>query len=590
MAVNMAAARKNRASQGDAPGSLDSYHAKRDFTITAEPRGKKGPVKSALRKKSAQTQQLSFVVQKHDATRLHYDFRLEAAGVLASWAIPKGPSLDPKDKRLAMHVEDHPLEYGGFEGTIPKGQYGAGPVILWDRGTYTLAEGTDPKEEIANGKIKFIMHGKRLHGMFTLVRIHGRDSDKGDPWLLIKDRDDGVVPGYDAANDTTSVKSGKTIEEIEGDPRSRTWNSSPKKGAVTANSALKERIRQATQRKPDNVPQIKQLMMTTLVDKAFDNDDWLFEIKWDGYRALCTVDANGHLSLVSRNGNDLLKQFPDMADLTNAFGSIPIIVDGEIVSLDGEGHSSFQGLQEYAQKPMHLTYVAFDVLYANGRDLRKMPLEERKELLEGLIQDDGLVMYSKHVIGEGVALFEQAEKRGYEGIIGKRRDSTYEERRSPHWVKIKAQQEQEFVVGGWSDPRNSRKGFGALLLGVYENGKFRYVGNVGTGFTSQRLSDLSKTLAKYARATSPFDGPVEDAKHAHWVDPKLVVQIRFAEWTHGVHLRQAAFLGIRTDVAAKDVKREQPVETVELRRGGVTSAKPRKGTGKTAKPRSNSAR
>jgi len=551
MVACMAAARKKRASQGDAPGSLDLYHAKRDFSITAEPRGKKGDD----RKKSTRTQRLSFVVQKHSATRLHYDFRLEAAGVLASWAIPKGPSLDPKDKRLAMHVEDHPLEYGGFEGTIPKGQYGAGPVILWDRGTYTLAEGTDPKEEIANGKIKFIMHGKRLRGMFTLVRIHGRDNDKGDPWLLIKDRDDGVVPDYDAANDTTSVKSGKTIEEIAGDPRSRTWQSSPKKTRSTSRFSRNHPV------KTDPVPSIKQLMMTTLVDEPFDSDDWLFEIKWDGYRALCMVDAKGKLSLVSRNRIDFLEKFPGMADLVQAFTSIPIIVDGEIVSLDGEGHSSFQRLQDAQKTSAHLTYVAFDVLYADGRDLRKTPLEDRKKILEGLIRDDRLVMYSKHVIGEGIALFEQAEKHGYEGIIGKRRDSTYEERRSPYWVKIKTEQEQEFVVGGWSDPRNSRKGFGALLLGVYEDGKLRYVGNVGTGFTAQRLSDLSKTLAKYTRATSPFDGPVEDAKHAHWVDPKIVVQVRFAEWTHGGHLRQAAFLGVRSDKAPKDVQRERPAET-----------------------------
>jgi len=551
----MAAKKTKRAGSGDAPGSLAKYHAKRDFRITSEPRGKTG-----VGARKASSQRWSFVVQKHSATRLHYDFRLEAAGVLASWAIPKGPSLDTKDRRLAMHVEDHPLDYGGFEGTIPKGQYGGGPVILWDRGTYELAEGTDPAKEIASGKIKFIMHGKRLRGMFTLVRIKGREEDNGDPWLLIKDHDEYVEAGYDAANETTSVKSGKTIEEMAGDPKAKTWNSKPR--STDPVSQTKERIRKAAaSAKHDRLPHVKNLMMTTLVDKPFDSDEWLFEIKWDGFRALCSIDEKKNLTLVSRNGLDLLARFHELSELKDAFGSTPIIVDGEIVSLDSEGQSSFQRLQDYDKKPTQLTYVAFDILYANGRDLRKLPLEERKDILEKNITDDDLVMFSKHVIGKGIPLFEQVKKRGFEGIIGKRRASLYEERRSPNWVKIKAQQEQEFVIGGWTDPQRSRKGFGSLLLGVYDKGKLQYVGNVGTGFNSAQLLALTKQLKGLARETSPFDGPV-DLRKPHWVKPELVVQIRFAEWTNDGKLRQAAFLGMRPDKAPKDVKRELPQHVV----------------------------
>jgi bifunctional non-homologous end joining protein LigD len=540
---------KRDASRESASGSLERYHEKRDFGATPEPRGGKIPAAKKLR----------FVIQKHDATRLHYDFRLEYDGVLASWAVPKGPSLDTTERRLAMHVEDHPLDYRDFEGVIPDKQYGAGPVIVWDRGTYGLAEGTDPGTEIAKGKIKFILSGKRMRGEFTLVRIKPKEGEKGDPWLLIKDHDKYVDPAYEVTQDLTSVKSGKTLEQIAADPRSRTWQSVPKKNAA----AKSRRVA-----KIDPLPKIAQPMLATLIDAPFDDPAWLFEIKWDGYRGICTVDEKGKLTLISRNGNNLLQQFPEMAGLADAFSTLPIVVDGEIVALDENERASFGRLQEHQSDPGALNFVAFDLLYADGRDVRQKPLEDRKELLQRVIDDD-LVIYSKHVIGEGVALFKQAQQLALEGIIGKRRDSTYQSRRTRDWVKIKAQLEQEFVVGGWTDPRGSRKGFGALLLGVYVGKALRYVGSVGTGFDAKALRETFAILEKTARATSPFDGEVDALGTTHWVTPTLVAQVRFTEWTRDDHLRQPAFLGFRTDKAVSEVVRERPSH-IDAARSDVT--------------------
>lgn len=519
-------------------GSLATYNKKRDFAITPEPSGRKVKASAKLR----------FVIQKHDASRLHYDFRLEAGGVLASWAVPKGPTLVPGERRLAMHVEDHPMDYRDFEGVIPAGQYGAGEVIVWDNGTYELAEGTNPVKEIANGKIKFIMYGKKLHGMFTLVRMKPKEGETGDPWLLIKDHDGDDPTSWDVNDYPESVKTGRTLDDIRNDPKAKTWQSKAKKS-----SAPKPRERV----KADPLPKIKSVELATTIEEPFDDEAWLFEIKWDGYRALCTIDERGKLSLVSRNGLDLLKQFPDMEGLVDAFASVPIVVDGEIVSLDESGRSDFQRLQEYAQRRHPLTFAAFDVLYADGRDQRKVPLEERKALLERLIRsDDGLVLYSKHVVGRGNALFEQAQRSNLEGIIGKKRDSLYLERRTRDWVKIKAQLEDEFVIGGWTDPRGSRKGFGSLLLGAYDGKNLRYVGHVGTGFSQKLLGEITQKLSALERKTSPFSTPVEANTKAHWVEPKLVAQVRYTERTRDGFLRHPAFLGLRIDKKAKDVRFE----------------------------------
>jgi bifunctional non-homologous end joining protein LigD len=528
---------------GARPGSLETYKKKRDFAITPEPSGKK----------TARAKRLRFVVQMHHASRLHYDFRLEADGVLASWAVPKGPTLAPVERRLAMHVEDHPLDYRDFEGNIPSGQYGAGSVIVWDNGTYELAEGDDPATEIANGKIKFVLHGKKLKGEFTLVKIKGREGESGDPWLLVKDRDDHTDPKYDPADHPESVKSGKTLDDIAHDPRSKIWNSKPKSKHAAA-PKLPARV------KRDPLPHLKSVMLATLIDEPFDDDDWLFEIKWDGYRAVCTVDEDRSLTLVSRNGLDLLARFPDLGGLAEAFNTVPIVVDGEIVSLDKNGRSEFQRLQEAQKKPSTvLTYAAFDLIYADGRDLRKLPLEDRKELLERMIRHDAdVAMYSKHIVGKGKSLYAVAQRKNLEGIVGKKRDSTYQERRSRDWVKIKAQLRQEFVVGGWTEPRGSREGFGALLLGAYDGAAFRYAGHVGTGFSQKVLRELSGKFAKLARSTSPFDTPVETNTHPHWVKPEIVVEVRFTEWTRDRILRHPAYLGLRPDKPASSVTLELP--------------------------------
>lgn len=530
------------------PGSLATYHKKRDFDKTPEPSGKEKTARS-------RGKALRFVVQMHRATRLHYDFRLEADGVLASWAVPKGPTLAPGDRRLAMHVEDHPLGYRDFEGNIPGGQYGAGSVIVWDKGTYALAEGDDPADEIANGKIKFVLHGKKLHGVFALVKIKPREGESGDPWLLIKDSDEYADPKYDPADHPESVKSGKTLADVARDPRARTWQSKP--SARHAAAAATKQRRASIKRDP--VPHPKSLMLATLVSDPFDDPDWLFEIKWDGYRALCTIEDDS-FSLVSRNGLDMLQRFPELDELANAFASLPVVVDGEIVSLDAEGRSAFQRLQESQKKPAGLTYAAFDLLYADGTDLRSKPLEERKALLERLIRNDDLVLYSKHIVGKGTALYDVATKQRLEGIIGKRRGSTYQERRSRDWVKIKTGYEQEFVVGGWTEPKGSRRGFGALLLGVYQKGALRYVGSVGTGFTEKMLGDLFKRLRAIERKTSPFVNPVDANAPKHWVSPELVVEVRFSEWTRDGYLRQPAFLGLRPDKPARDVVAEFPAD------------------------------
>ncbi len=477
------------------PEPLAEYVRKRDFAVTPEPKGTKRSASTALR----------FVVQKHNATRLHYDFRLEAGGVLASWAIPKGPSLDTHERRLAMHVEDHPYDYRTFEGIIPAGNYGAGEVIVWDEGTYTLAEGTDPAAEIGKGKIKFILSGKKLHGMFTLVKIKSHGDEGGEPWLLIKDKDEFVDSKYDVNDHPESAKTGQTIDDVAGSATAKRWQSDR-----PAASAKKRAS--APRAKAEPIPRNPTPMLATLVDAPFDDPAWLFEVKWDGYRAIAAIDAEGKVALTSRNGLDLLKRFKELASIGAAFRSLPVVVDGEICALDEQGRSSFQALQQVdvaarvtkngSRTP--LTFVAFDLLYADGRDLRALPLEERKAKLEKLIVPDRGVLYSKHIVGRGKEFFELAQHEGLEGIIGKRRDSPYRSARSRDWFKIKAKHEAEFVIGGWTDPKGSRSDFGALLLGYYENGKLVFSGQVGTGFDAKLLRDIGAELRKRERKTSPF--------------------------------------------------------------------------------------
>jgi bifunctional non-homologous end joining protein LigD len=528
-----------------APEPLAEYVRKRDFAATPEPKGKKRTASSALR----------FVVQKHRASRLHYDFRLEAGGVLASWAIPKGPSLDTHERRLAMHVEDHPYDYRTFEGIIPKGNYGAGEVIVWDEGTYTLAEGDDPVDEIAHGKIKFILRGKKLHGMFTLVKIKSHGGEAGEPWLLIKDKDEFVDPSYDVNDHPESAKTGKTLDDIAGSTTAKKWQSD--RPAASAKKRMP-----AKRAKADPLPRNVSPMLATLADAPFDDPAWLFEVKWDGYRAIAIVAADGTLALTSRNGLDLLKRFKDIGAIGAAFRSLPVIVDGEVCAIDAAGRSSFQALQQAdiavrgtARAP--LTYVAFDLLYADGRDLRELPLEERKARLEKLIVPDRGVMYSKHIIGRGKDFFALAQRESLEGIIAKRRDSPYRMARSRDWFKIKAKHEEEFVIGGWTEPKGSRSEFGALLLGYYEGKKLIFAGQAGTGFNAKLLRDIGAELRKRERKTSPFEAVPRMKPEPHFVKPELVAQIAFAEWTHDGLLRQPVFLGLRRDKRASEVTRER---------------------------------
>jgi bifunctional non-homologous end joining protein LigD len=531
--------------------ALETYAKKRDFSRTPEP---SGATKTAA---PSGGKRLRFVVQKHDATRLHYDFRLEADGVLKSWAIPKGPSFDPHDKRLAMHVEDHPLDYRDFEGVIPKGNYGAGEVIVWDRGTYRLLEGTSTTEQIEKGSLKFELSGKKLHGAFALVHIKGRGGEE-NAWLLIKERDEFVDPAWKAEDHAESVKSGKTLADVARDPKARHWQSSRPAAAQSAARAPKGKIAA--------LPDVPSPMLATSVEAPFDDPKWLFELKWDGYRALARIERDGSVTIASRNGNDFTKKFPELATLADAFSERPLIVDGEIVVLDAQGRPSFGALQERLDrfgrtKPDEhpVTFVAFDLLYGNGRDLRGEPLEARKAVLESILTGKGPVMLSKHVTGDGKQLFATAQEHGLEGIVAKRRSSTYQSRRTRDWVKIKALQGQEVVIGGWTEARGSRKHFGALLAGVYRDGEFVYVGSVGTGFDDKKLAAIAAKLASLARKTSPFAEKPKTDTVAHWVTPALVAQVTYSEWTRDGLMRHPVFVALRSDKDPHEVVRERSV-------------------------------
>ena len=536
--------------------ALATYAKKRKFDQTPEPSD--APAKS----KPSRGKKQRFVVQMHRASRLHYDFRLEDEGVLKSWAIPKGPSFDTHDKRLAMMVEDHPLDYRDFEGIIPKGNYGAGEVVVWDRGTYQLLEGTSTTEQIAKGSLKFELFGTKLHGTFALVHIKGRGGEE-NAWLLIKERDEYVDPEWRIEDHPESVKSGKTLKDFANDPRAPHWDSSR---PVSENGARPKLVGRR-----EELPEITSPMLATAIDAPFDDPKWLFELKWDGYRALARVDADGDVALVSRNGQDFTPKFPELAELADAFNERPVIVDGEIVVLDEQGRPSFSALQERLDRfgrtqpeKRPVTLAVFDVLYGNGRDLRDEPLERRKAILEGLLTGRGPVMYSKHVVREGIGLFELARNRGLEGIVGKRLDSKYVTRRSREWVKVKTQLRQEMIVGGWTEARGSRKHFGALLVGVREGDDLVYTGSVGSGFDEKKLTGISAQLAPLERKTSPFSTTPKTVTKAHWVTPELVAEVSFTEWTRDKQMRHPVFIALRSDKPAREVKREvaQPAASV----------------------------
>ena len=565
---------------------LQEYARKRDFKKTSEP----GPIlRQAQETVDPRQRPLTFVIQKHSATRLHYDFRLELGGVLVSWAVPKGPSLDPGEKRLAVHVEDHPLDYGGYEGVIPKGEYGAGPVIVWDRGTWwpeeepgQLIEDRERAEQaaregLASGKLSIQLAGNKLHGSWALVKLQKTEKD----WLLIKHRDEYAVPGSGAQvlERERSVISGTTVEELRTGLR-------PARGPGDLPGAVEAPF-----------PKTIEPMLATLASGPFASPAWVFEPKLDGIRAIAMV-RDGSARLNTRRGNDATRQYPVLADELGAMGAgeLDLVLDGEIVTLDEQGRPSFQKLQERMnlQRPSDIRrmeetvpvlYYVFDLLYENGYSLLGVPQEQRHARLEAVMPYSERIRTVQQLGDDGEAAYEAVVAHGLEGLIAKRADSRYEPgRRSRYWLKIKATNQEEFVICGYTKGQGNReKTFGALLIGYYnEAGKLAFAGNVGTGFDDKKLAELKAELDERRVPKHPF-AETPDAKDAFWVKPELVAEVKFAEWTREGRLRAPVFMRLRTDKPAEDVRRV-PIVSVQaaLAQPAVGSARPTPGRGDLA--------
>ncbi len=532
--------------------SLTQYRQKRHFDSTPEPRG----LQSA--KKSNESGQ--FVIQKHAATRLHYDFRLEFAGVLKSWAVPNGPSLDPAVKSLAVQVEDHPLEYATFEGTIPKGEYGGGTVMVWDRGTWSTTEDID--SALKRGKLTFELHGEKLGGAWALVRMHGRDSEN---WLLIKKQDDFARPasGHALLEDQPgSVATGRTLSEIaDHQPqkarKSTSKKSRPKSHKVHKASAVERRTKAETFLPAFLAPQLAQL-----VKKAPSGKNWLHEIKLDGYRILARFDKH-RVTLWTRGGQDWTHRFPSLVKTLQRLKLDGTWLDGEVIVEDAEGFSNFQLLQNALSKETDrdVIYSIFDMPWLDGRDITASPLLERKLLLEKTLSPftsrsfTSRVRFHEHIEGSGQQVCDSACQLKLEGIVSKRGDSPYESKRSATWVKTKCERLEEFVIAGYTKPQGKRQAFGALLLGIYHGDELRYCGRVGTGYTEDSLRELKRRFAPLASDECPFARTPTAAqlRGVHWLQPKLVAQISYATRTADGLLRHAVFHGLREDLDAEDV-------------------------------------
>jgi len=630
--------------------ALEEYKRKRRFEETPEPPPK-------VEKKRGNR----FVVQKHEATRLHYDFRLEMEGVLKSWAVPRGPSLDPADKRLAMHVEDHPVSYFDFEGNIPEGNYGAGSVMVWDVGTwqplspvqvdgkYVPGTEKDAVAMLAKGDLKFRLNGERLKGDFALIKMKGRrPGSKGNEWLMIKKHDDQVVEGYDAGEIDESVLSHRSMDDIAGDARSKEWKSSRPAGRGKLKAAwLADAVARLDQKKKKNQsqketaqvaedaevskaktvpaaapkgkaelevsgngnqkpaitsaerkllktsassassavvvsqPPVKRAMPTAIypmlaesTEKPFDDKGWLFEIKWDGYRAIAFIEG-GKVRLVSRNQNELTGRYPELKNMPEYVKAKTAILDGEVVALDDEGRASFSLMQQRtgfrpgghriaAKADIAVLYYAFDLIYLDGYDWRRVNLIDRKKKLREILKEGDALRYSDHYEAQGTALFEIARQKKLEGILAKRSASCYEERRSRDWLKIKIRHRMECVVGGYTQPEGTRAHFGSLVLGLYDKEKrLVHVGQVGSGFDQKLLSELFKELDKRETKKNPFYGDVEALRKVTWVKPELVAEVEYAEWTEGANsgsgpkLRAPVFLGLRDDKEPRECTLEQ---------------------------------
>ncbi|MBI2823023.1 MAG: DNA ligase D [Acidobacteria bacterium] len=549
---------------------LKDYARKRDFSSTPEPAAKAG---------KRRTQRLMFVVQKHKARRLHYDLRLEMEGVLKSWAVPKGPSYNPRDRRLAVQVEDHPLNYGDFEGTIPEGNYGAGTVIVWDKGTYELADGydTDPLAGWRKGKLHIRLHGKKLQGIWILVRTA---SSTGKDWLLFKKNDDEANAGGPVTEERPeSVASGRSIEEVEQSANSRQW--------ITPVEETLERLGVKDGGKAP-MPQHVRMMLATAVQESFDSADWIYEIKHDGLRAMAYKQGN-RVRLLSRNDLEMTARFPEVRQAVAQLPLDQAILDGEIVAFDGEGRSSFQLLQPrmHVSRPADVAlrmqevpayFILFDLLYCNGYLLAPLPLWKRREILQSILSSRGLsgegsdhLLFSEHVDRHGKAFYQAATARRLEGIIAKQRNSRYESKRSPLWRKIRCRLRQEFVVVGYTEPKGSRGCFGSLLLGLYQNGKLLFTGSSGGGFDEETLQAIYRSLKKLETPEPPVAHP-PSLKGAHWVRPQLVVEVQFIEWTQDGLIRQPVFAGIRPDKDPKACRREMLEKMAPATAGGNSPA------------------
>lgn len=527
--------------------SLHVYRKKRSFDKTPEPEGKEATTAGPL----------TFVVQKHQASRLHYDFRLELDGVLKSWAVPKGPSLNPDDKRLAVMVEDHPLEYANFEGIIPKGQYGGGTVMVWDRGVYSPIAFVDRKkaeillkEQLQKGHLTFLLLGEKLKGEFALVRTHNAEENA---WLLIKAHDT-YASKKDILQKDTSVSTKRTMEQIKKQATDKdVWQSKP-------HLALPSKTKKPMQH------HIKP-MLAKSIDAPFDDPHFFFEMKYDGYRTISEIDHE-RVHMYSRNGISFDEKFAPIHKALTRFETSAVL-DGEVVVIDNHGIPRFQLLQDFPKTKGKLIYYVFDLLYYDGHDLTSEPLYKRKEILEKIIPALPNVQYSDHIEKTGIAMFAQIKQLGMEGIIAKNKDSIYTAGgRSSQWLKIKTEMRQEVVIAGFTKPKGARNHFGALIAGIYKNDTFTYIGHVGGGFDEEKLKTIYKALQPLVQPSCPFKNKPKTNAPVTWVKPTLLAEVTFSNWTHDGQMRHPIFLGLREDKDAKEVKRETYFTKKEIVKDG----------------------
>jgi bifunctional non-homologous end joining protein LigD len=537
---------------------LATYNAKRDFAETPEPKGKRQSSAGGNR----------FIVQKHDATRLHWDFRLETDGVLKSWAVTKGPSLDPDDKRLAVRTEDHPLSYAGFEGVIPKGEYGGGTVMLWDKGTWEPVAGKSAKD-IEQGHLHFVLHGERMKGEWLLVRMKPRPGERGENWLLRKIDDKYAAGSGDLVERAlSSVLTGRSMAEIAAD-RKGSHSLKGKKGDAFADEMEKAARHNARAAKPSRAnksgkpPAFVEPQLATLVDAVPAGNDWFHEIKFDGYRALVSV-AGGDVRVFTRHGLDWTGKFGPLVKAIAALDLPPALIDGEITAPDANGNPSFSALQNelkrgHGSQKSHMDFHAFDLLSLDGEDLRQLPNIERKERLAALLAKAGPPIFvADHIIGAGEKLFRAMCDAGLEGILAKRIDAPYRGTRTRNWVKVKCTRRQEFVIVGWARSAARARAFSSLFLAQYEGNELVYKGKVGTGFDSDTLAELAAKMAPLARKTAPTEIPRGEKRDGVWIEPRLVAEIAFTEMTHDGRVRHGSFVGLRSDKEAQEVRPERP--------------------------------